>query len=361
MQQKPENVDRTQMFSNLRRYFCTLIASATAMAPMASVGKQAPPDAPYLEHIGIYAASTERTAAFLNDIIGLRLNTVKWEIKPDTPQSGGVKLGFIDGNGMQFTLIEPTTPGPTLDELRRFGNGAVAELDFEVADFNATYDLLESRGVGFVNMDGKPFPAGQRGWHLDNFGISLVYLPKDLSHGMTIEIYQRGPRDKDILHARDRMWEALPPVRDFAPRLRRTLVLAKDLDATAGFLEQIMRLSRTGGIRKAVGMRCLLFDAGGGAQIELVEPTQDGPIKTLLETKGDGFAAGLVFESQDLKAFGMHTKSKGVQLVSNHSPGEQGLVAGCEAVLNSAAYASIPMDAAEGMRITIAQPRRGGP
>ncbi len=361
MQQNLGTIDGKRQFSKPWRFFLMIFASASAMTPMTSVGKQAPPDPPYLEHIGIYAESTERTAAFLTDIIGLRLNNVKWEIKPDTPQSGGVKLGFIDGNGMQFTLIEPTTPGPTLDELRRFGNGAVAELDFEVNDFNATYDLLESRGVGFVNMDGKPFPAGQRGWHLDDFGISLVYLPKDLSRGMTIEIYQRGPEDKDILHARDRMWKALPPVRDFAPRLRRTLVLVKDLDATAAFLEQIMRLSRTGGIQKAAGMRCLLFDAGGGTQIELVEPTQTGPIKTLLETKGDGFAAGLVFESQDLKAFGRHTKSKGVELVSNHSPGEQGLVAGCEAVLNSAAYASIPMDAAEGMRITIAQPRRGRP
>lgn len=331
------------------------------MAPITSIGKEVLPDAPYLEHIGIYAESTERTAAILTNIIGLRLNTVKWELKPDTPQSGGVKLGFVDGNGMQFTLIEPTTPGPTLDDLRRLGNGAVAELDFEVADFEATYNLLESRGVGFVNMDGKPFPAGQRGWHLENFGISLVYLPKDLSRGMTIEFYQRGPEDKDILHARDRMWKSLPPVREFAPRLGRTLVLAQNLDASAAFLEQVMRLNRIGGVQEVPGLRCLLIDAGGGTQIELVEPTQDGPVKTLLQAKGDGFAAGLVFESHDLEAFGKHAKSKGVQLVSNHSPGEQGLVAGCEAVLNSAAYASIPMDAAEGMRITIAQPRRGRP
>lgn len=323
----------------------------------AEVARPAPP---HLEHIGIYSESTKQTSDFLTDILGLRLNTVKWEIKPDTPQSGGLKLGFVDGNGMQFTLIEPTTPGPTLQDLKRYGNGSVAELDFEVADFDATYDDLERQGVRFVNMDGSPFPAGQRGWFLESFGLSLVYMPKDLSRGMTIEIYERGPEDKDILHARDAMWKTLPPVKDIAPVMRRTIVLAKDLNATSAFLEGLMRLKRIGGVQEVQGIRCQRFDAGG-SEIELVEPTQDGPVRTLLQAKGDGFAAGLVFESKDLAAFREHAAARGVKLLSQHSPGEQGLVVGCEAIENAASYASIPIDAAQGMRVTIVEPRRASP
>lgn len=330
-----------------------LVASALMLA---QAGRTAPADAPptpFLEHIGIYVANAVETARFFTDVLGLRFNTVSWAIAPDSKGSGGLKLSFVDGNGMQFTLIEPTSGGPAADDLAHLGNGALAELDFEVPDFDAEYDLHQRNGIRFVTMGGAPFPEGQKGWTVEPYGLRLIYLPQTVTHGITTELYQRGPAATDILEKRDRGWDALPPLQPDAPKLVRTIVLVQDLERSSAYVEKLLRLPKITHQRTSGGMSCARFDSGAGSQVELVRPPLAGPLADQLERMGDGYLAGLLYEVPSIEAAKDKFRSKDVRVLNSPEAGLQALTAGCLDGAPDANWAGIDPRDSTGLRIAM--------
>src|ERR1700722_19751325 len=85
---------------------------------------------PHLEHLAVWVQDLDKTAAFLQDALGWRRHPLKFGVEADSKVYGGMKLGFVDANGIWLELVQPTTPGPGMDFLKEKGNGAPGKLDF---------------------------------------------------------------------------------------------------------------------------------------------------------------------------------------------------------------------------------------
>jgi catechol 2,3-dioxygenase-like lactoylglutathione lyase family enzyme len=331
-----------------------LIALAASLSP-ASLGAEPPkaPPAPFLEHVGIYVSDTQKTARFFTDVMGLRVNTVWWAVQPDAKGLGGLKLSFVDGNGMQFTLIEPTSPGPAADDIARLGDGALAELDYEVPDFDAEYDFHQRNGIRFVSMGGVPFPEGQKGWTVEPYGLRLVYLPQSVTHGIVTELYQRGPAATDILEKRDQGWKSLPPIAPDAPRLVRTLVLVQDLDRSSAFMAHVLRLPLIERLKVSNGMSCARFDSGKGSEVELVQPRAGSPLAAQLHAMGDGYLAGLLYQSMNPDDMRQRLRAKGIRLLGTSEAEAMALTPGCLDEARQTDWVAIHPKDSTGIRITM--------
>jgi catechol 2,3-dioxygenase-like lactoylglutathione lyase family enzyme len=315
--------------------------------------------APRLDHIGIIVRDTSATASFLTSVMGFRMHTLGWALDPATPQSGGVKLGFMEGHGIWFTFIEPTSDGPTMDELGVRGDGAISELDFDVANLDAAIDRFESAGVGIVNMDGKPFPPGQRGWTLEKFGLRLVYLDPKGSHGIPIEVYQRGPESTDILHLRDRTWRDQPKPAVGMPKFSHVTIAVRDVDATAEFFSRAMNIgSPVSGdassrlVIAADGAKCRLVYAHG-VSIELVQPPVGSTAMAAVLARGDGQPAELVYEVPDLGSFAALARHQNQGIPTPSMRPIEDRTIGCTAVGRRGGFIAMPLDLTHGMRLTV--------
>lgn len=165
------------------------------------------PTGPRVDHIAIFVEDLERTASFYTDVMGLRRHPMKISVDGDANgKVGGLEMTFIDANGVWLELVQPKGPGPIMDVLKEQGDGHLAELVVEVDDMEKYYDEMKAKGVQMVYADGSPIPENEKCFVLEPYGIKAAYFPKDASQGMTIEVTQRGPRDKCLLHARDDSW-----------------------------------------------------------------------------------------------------------------------------------------------------------
>jgi catechol 2,3-dioxygenase-like lactoylglutathione lyase family enzyme len=170
-------------------------------------GEKPDPKSPRSDHIAIFVKDLEKTARFYTDVMGLSRHPMLTEIDGDANEGMGLKMAFIDTNGVWLELVQPTGPGPFMDLLEEKGDGYIAELLVEVDDIDAYYDAMLAKGVQMVDAEGKPFSGGRKSFVLEPFGTRGAYFPKDVSAGMTIQIYQRGPRETDIMHRRDDAWK----------------------------------------------------------------------------------------------------------------------------------------------------------
>lgn len=333
--------------------FQLMVAGGFLALGASAATAEKPPATPILEHIGIYVSDTQKAFRFFRDAMGLRVNPVWWAVEPDRQGQGGIKLSFVDGNGMQFTLIEPTSPGPAADDLKRLGDGALAELDYEVSDFDTEYDFHQRNGIQFVTMGGAPFPEGQKGWTVEPYGLRLVYLPQSVTHGITTELYQRGPVATDILEKRDRGWDKVPPLAPDAPRLVRTVVLVQDLDRSSTFLSKVLRLPLTARLTSEEGLSCARFDAGAGAEIELVQPPPGGPLADRLRTMGDGYLSGLLYRATNAQASIERLRAMSVRMLDPPDAEAQTLTPGCLNEPKRSGWIGIDPRDSTGLRITM--------
>jgi catechol 2,3-dioxygenase-like lactoylglutathione lyase family enzyme len=307
-----------------------------------------------LDRIGIVVRNTERTLAFLTSILGFRSHPMIFGIEADSSHSGGLKLRFVEGNGIWYVLIEPTSAGPGQDELNLRGDGAMSELDIEVDNLDAAIDRTEKAGVPVVNWDGKPFANGERGWTIQPYGLRLVYLESRGSKGIPIEVYQRGPIATDLLHKRDRMFAGEPDADPIAPRLSHITVLVRDIDATADFLSSSLKFrprspssAREGDGPN--GSQCLMVDANGPL-LELVQPAPDSPEMRVLESKGDGFLAEMVYSVSNLHSFRQQLESTFPQ---SRAATQDTRIVGCAARQRPDSSWAIPLVISGGMRVTM--------
>jgi catechol 2,3-dioxygenase-like lactoylglutathione lyase family enzyme len=165
------------------------------------------PEVPRIDRIAIIVADVHKTAAFYREVLGLRRHTPVFTLPGEgNAQSGGMKVQFIDARGVVLALVQPDGPGPLADYLARNGDGFLAEIIAEVDDLGAFYDRMKARGIHMVGTDGKPLDDRVKAHVLQPFGDRIAYFPADVSHGITIEIAQRGPHATSLIHAREASW-----------------------------------------------------------------------------------------------------------------------------------------------------------
>lgn len=160
--------------------------------------------APRIDHVSILVEDAEKTASFYTDIMGRERRGDKFDLGKESEQAFGSFHGiWIEANGVWIELIQPTGPGPLMDKLKEKGSGHPFEIIAEVDDIDAYYDRIKSKGVSMVTFDGKPLSAEEKAQLIPTTGERIAYFPQDISCGMNIEIYQRGPKETSALHRRD--------------------------------------------------------------------------------------------------------------------------------------------------------------
>jgi catechol 2,3-dioxygenase-like lactoylglutathione lyase family enzyme len=162
------------------------------------------PNSPRLDRIAIIVADAERSARFYTDVLGLKRHPETFNLDGGTnAQSGGMQVVFIDARGIWLALVQPVGPGPLMDYLTEKGDGFVAELIAEVDDLGRFYDDMKARGIQLVDTSGAPVDDTQKAHVLAPYGDRIAYLPTSVSHGIVIEISQRGPTETSLIHKRD--------------------------------------------------------------------------------------------------------------------------------------------------------------
>jgi len=282
------------------------------------------------DHTAIWVEDMDKTVSFLTDIVGWRRHPMVVEVSDDDPTIGGMQAVFVDANGLWLEMILPTTEGPGMEILREVGDGAIVEINFEPANYEAVLDDMRARAIPMFNMDGSPLGAdggrieegvaGVEGTH--ETGQRIAYWSTELTRGTSVEIYELIKEDEtNLLNIREKQWEE-EYKNPTGPRMSHISIVVADLDKTASFYTDVMGLKRHPmkfGVEADAnegigGMEACFIDANG-VYLELFQPTGPGPLMDILNEKGDGYVAELIAEVDDIAAYYDQVKAKGVQMV----------------------------------------------
>ena len=330
------------------------------------------PTTPHLEHVAIWAADIDKTAAFLADALGWRRHPLEFGVREDSTVFGGMELAFVDANGFWLELVEPTTEGPGMEFLKQKGNGSIVELDFFVDDFEKSVALLKSKGIEAMGMDGKPMVGGgllQEWAKIDgkvrNADERLAYLPIDVARGTSIELGWEYP--SGVVFYRDETWG--PDVRtpSTAPRMDHVSVAAADLEKTADVYTKVLELKRVAGVpglrRDWMGVTeqgQTWFHGNSNVWVNIVAPAGAAGDKVLQDPRfGDGNIMELAAEVADVDAFYDAMRAKGITMTAGDGVP---LPAGAKAVTTPTGdrYSYFPLDKSEGMRILVFERAKAG-
>lgn len=350
-----------------------LFVVATAVVARGAMAGAPPPAVrPHLEHVAVWAADLDETAAFLHDVFGWRRHPIEFGVREDSTVFGGMKLAFVDANGFWIELVQPTTPGPGMDFLKQKGDGSIVELDFFVEDFEAALKWLEAKGIPPHGMDDKPI---QNGGLLEEWaridgevrvaGERLAYLPLSVSRGTSIELGWEYPTGV-VVH-RDNTWGPNDRTPAAGPRMDHVTVAAADFEKTLAVYTGALELKHARGVR---GFRRdwmgvdengqAWVDSNGPVWINVVAPTGAAGKRFLADPAlGDGVISELAVEVADIDAFTSAMKQRGIVMTA----GDGAPLTSSKSALTGEAgdrYCYLPRDKSHGMRIVVFQ-RGSGP
>lgn len=284
-----------------------------------------------LDHMVVWVDDMEESSKFFTDILGWKRHPLEFGVTADDPTTGGMEGAFFDANGFWLELILPTSPGPGMDILNEKGAGAIIEINFEPADYDATLADMEAKGITMENMDGTPISSNGgtikegvgKGDEIDNEkGQRIAYWPKEVAGGTTVEIFERGEDETSLINVRDAMWKDQKPDPN-SPFIDHISIFVKDLEKSAKFYTDVMGLKRhpmktviDGDANQVVGGMEVAFIDAGDVWLELVQPTGPGPVMDLLNEKGDGYVAEMIIEVDDMDKFYDEMKAKGIELLN---------------------------------------------
>ncbi len=330
-----------------------------------------PPTLPHLEHVAVWTADLDKTAAFLNDALGWRRHPLEFGVQEGSAVFGGMKLAFVDANGFWLELVQPTTEGPGMDFLKQKGDGSIVELDFFVDDFDKTVARLKSKGIQPMGMDGKPMVGGGllREWALvdgnrRDADERLAYLPIDVARGTSIELGWEYP--SGVVLYRDKVWTPNLRTPTSTPRTDHVTVATGDLGKSVAMYRHVLDLKQAG----APGLRRAWMGVTEGGQawmhgnaqvwVNLVAPTGSAGERILKDSRfGDGNIMEIAAEVHDLDTFVAAMKKKGINMTAGD---HAALPAGATGVTTPTGdhYAYFPLDISRGMRIIVFQRAKGG-
>lgn len=163
-----------------------------------------PAGTPRLDRICIIVKDMDASARFYTEVLGFRRIPLEFGLDAATnAQSGGMKGAFIDTGSVWLALVQPVGPGPLMDYLEKKGDGHVAELIAEVDDLDAYYDAMKARGITLVDTRGEPLSEKKKAHVLEPYGDRIAYFPTSVSHGIVIEVFQRGSTPASLMRQRD--------------------------------------------------------------------------------------------------------------------------------------------------------------
>lgn len=330
------------------------------------------PTTPHLEHVAVWAADIDRTAAFLADALGWRRHPLEFGVREDSNVFGGMKLAFIDANGFWLELVQPTTEGPGMQFLKQKGNGSIVELDFFVDDFEKSVALLKSKGVEPHGMDDKPMVGGgllQEWAKIDGkvrtADERLAYLPVDVARGTSIELGWEYP--SGVVYYRDDTWGTKERTPSTAPRMDHASVAAADLGKTTEVYSKVLELRPVPGVpglrRDWMGVTengQAWIHGNGNVWVNVVAPTGAAGNAILGDPRfGDGNIMELAAEVADIDAFHDAMKVKGITMTAGDGVP---LAAGAKAVTTPTGdrYNYFPLERSQGMRIMIFERAKNG-
>lgn len=348
---------------------CLLVPALGRAAP---VEQPTPPVRPHLEHVAVWVADLEKTAAFLNDALGWRRHPLEFGVREDSEVFGGMKLAFVDANGFWLELVEPTTEGPGMDFLRQKGKGSIVELDFFVDDFDAAVKWLEGKGVQPWGMDGKPMVNGGllKEWAKTDGKVRdaderILYLPMDVARGTSIELGWEYP--SGVVFYRDETWGPDVKTPASTPRMDHVTVASADLEQTLEVYTKTLELRRVAGApglpRDWMGVTPTgqaWIHGNSHVWVNVVAPSGETGKKVLADSRfGDGNIMEIAAEVPDIAAFYDAMQAKGITLTAGDGVA---LPAGAKAVSTPSGdrFAYFPLDRSEGMRILVFQRARSG-
>lgn len=160
---------------------------------------------PRIDRVAVIVEDIQSSISFYTDVLGMKLHPMNFAVAPDANEDiGGFKPVFLFANSIWIVLIQPLSAGPLMDTLKKKGDGHILEVITEVDDLDAFYDRMKSKGIGLVCLDGvTPLTDNMKGQLLEPHGDRLAYIPADVSQGMVIEVFQRGPKATSLIHQRD--------------------------------------------------------------------------------------------------------------------------------------------------------------
>lgn len=347
-----------------------LVITAGAWAQAQETAR--PPTLPHLEHVAVWAADVDKTAAFLNDTLGWRRHPLEFGVAKDSTVFGGMKLAFVDANGFWLELVQPTSEGPGMEFLKQKGKGSLVELDFFVDDFEKTVARLKSKGVEPAGMDDKPMQGGglltewaRIGGKTVSAGERLAYVPLSVSGGTSIELGWEYPTG--VVLYRDKTWGDKEKTPASAPRTDHVTVATADLAKSTDMYVKVLDLRHTEGVsgiaRDWMGVTAssqVWLNGNSHVWIDLVKPTGAAGEKLLQDPKlGSGSIVELGVEVKDLDAFVAAMKAKGILMTAGEGvslpPGAASVTAP-----TGDRYCYFPRDKSEGMRIMVFQRAQSG-
>lgn len=323
---------------------------------------------PRLEHTAVWVQDVDKTCAFLSQALGWRRHPLQFGVAGDSKVYGGMKLAFVDANGLWLEIVEPTTPGPGMEFLKEKGKGALVELDFFVDDFDRAEAAVRRKGIQPMGMDGKPMvnQGLLTEWAIkDGKRVRgderLLYMPMDVSRGTSVEIGWEYPSGVVLL--RDATWKDADRTPRSGPRVDHVVVLAADLDRSIEFYTDVLGLRRnprsTGFPRPWMGggnVRHAWIDGGHGTWIELVSPEAGSPAAKLLGDPkfGDGAILELDVEVAHIDELYDRMKAAGLTMTAGDMTP---LPKGKKAVVlpTGDQYSYFPLGPSQGMRIMVFQ------
>jgi catechol 2,3-dioxygenase-like lactoylglutathione lyase family enzyme len=330
------------------------------------------PTQPHLEHIAVWTADLDKTAAFLGETLGWRRHPLVFGVNEDSTVFGGMKLAFVDTNGFWLELVQPTTEGPGMEFLKQKGKGSLVELDFFVDDFDKSVALLKSKGVEPAGMDGKPMAQGGllREWAIKrgkkvNGDERLAYLPMNVSRGTSIEVGWEYP--SGVVLYRDETWGPNERTPAAAPHIDHVTLAVSDMEKSASIYAYILDLKRmptTPGLRRDwMGVSedsQAWFYSYGSVWIDLLGPSGPKGEAILKDSRfGDGAIMELAVEVPSVDAFYDEMKGKGIVMTGGDATP---LPPNAKAIATPTGdrYCYFPPDRSEGMRIMVFERAKNG-
>ena len=107
----------------------------------------------------------------------------------------------------QFQIINPELnvyikPKDEWDEIKE----TLTKQGLSKSKIIRTINKMKSKGITLINIEGSPLNDEKKYHVLEPYGDKLSYIPSDVSCGMTIEVFERGPRETSLIHQRDDSW-----------------------------------------------------------------------------------------------------------------------------------------------------------
>jgi catechol 2,3-dioxygenase-like lactoylglutathione lyase family enzyme len=163
-----------------------------------------PASAPRLDSVVVLGKDLEKLAKVYTDVLDLERSTSGLGVNRPWMHIDDMKHAWINGNSdsIWIELIAPTSSEINAGILDELGEGAIVELCVEVPDIDAFYDQMLSKGITMNAGDSMPLPTGLKAVTDSSSGDRFSYFPRDVSKGMRIMVFQRGPDATSVFNRR---------------------------------------------------------------------------------------------------------------------------------------------------------------